>query len=842
MLHFYRSCDVKEPVTVSVCNIDGGCGDDELDDVTDEELFFISDHPGLADIYVEFTITANRMQMCPPIRTSHKIFNGAYVWDESIELPVHYHNLSRDCQLDFAVYDTRGPNHTVCLGRGNLNLFDECGTLKFGKHYITISANGTQKTSQSTALRRIQKDVNKYYSSELVHVHWLDELSNLCILHKLETTLKSSPHRVLTIDLPYFGCDVIYSELSLSLPPEKSEVDTEDPEVLYSDNIAETKHHLQMRSQRRGVLDKHIKPSHATRTKLDEIIAKPPTHILTSDEQDLLWHHRYYLSKREDALPLVLRSVNWELQADVKQAQEVLVEWAEVDISTALGLLSKEFMHPLIREFAVKSLIKVEVEELELILLQLVQALKYEFASHVEKKQKEMDHIQILENNTTDSNDDNGNGTNQQTTKPTVPSTHVSRHRRTLSHLPYTGVLKEFLFTTAATNEYFAHMLYWYLHVEELDTDSEAHVRSMYGVLREQLIQRLQQSEIGSKIAESIHRSLTLMDQLCALSNRVKALKKDRPKKIKALCELLEQEEEFHNINCPLPMNPSVTIKSIQSNDAYVFKSALQPLSLSLIATDGTTHGIIFKNGDDLRQDQLVLQVITLMDRLLKRENLDLKLMPYRCLAATREYGMVERVNATAISATNGIRNFLRERNPDPSAPVGINKDVMDNYVRSLSGYCVITYLLGVGDRHLDNLMITDNGCLFHIDFGFILGRDPKPYPPPMKLTKDMMEAINDGSGELLNLFRSHCFSCFLILRKSARLVLNLFRLMIDSNVNDIALDRDKTLFKVEEKFRLDMDDEGAVKYFKELLDSSLEAFFPRLVEGLHTFAQYFRK
>lgn len=41
---------------------------------------------------------------------------------------------------------------------------------------------------------------------------------------------------------------------------------------------------------------------------------------------------------------------------------------------------------------------------------------------------------------------------------------------------------------------------------------------------------------------------------------------------------------------------------------------------------------VIYKAGDDLRQDQLVLQMFLLMDRLLKRENLDLKLTPYRCV------------------------------------------------------------------------------------------------------------------------------------------------------------------------------------------------------------------
>ena len=310
----------------------------------------------------------------------------------------------------------------------------------------------------------------------------------------------------------------------------------------------------------------------------------------------------------------------------------------------------------------------------------------------------------------------------------------------------------------------------------------------------------------------------------------------------------------------PLPLDPDILITGVRADKSILFKSAQMPARLHFIVSDNKSslaadtasseaseYVVIFKPGDDLRQDQLVLQMTMLMDELLRQENLDLRLTPYKVLATSIKHGFVQYVaNAIPLSevlAQGSIQQFLRRHARDEAAPYGIRPDVMESYVKSCAGYCIITYLLGVGDRHYDNLLLMPKtGRLFHIDFSYILGRDPKPMPPPMKLSKEMVDAMGGEDSHYYQDFKRLSYTAFLHLRRHANLILNLFALMVDTNIADIALEPDKAVKKVQDKFRLDLNDEEAVRYIQSQIDVSITSVAAALVEQAHKFVQYWRK
>eukprot|EP01125_Pyxidicula_operculata_P018418 TRINITY_DN653_c0_g4_i1.p1 TRINITY_DN653_c0_g4~~TRINITY_DN653_c0_g4_i1.p1 ORF type:complete len:866 (+),score=208.78 TRINITY_DN653_c0_g4_i1:55-2652(+) len=796
-------------------------------------------------LYISVQLYANGKPITLPINSPFSSFSSqSYRWDEVIEFPVKYRDLPLSTIVVFTIKAIVAPRKKIDVGGTTFSLFGKKKTLKQGRQKLYVwpgvSGDGSGNPSSTPGrcphgqneMDKIERLIKKFETQEIPRVDWLDKFVGKAIEKVHEESLKSM-NISLFVTTPDFPYPVVFyqkpansaKENNLNIAINNSNEQSNslmtiyDPE-LSNVNPVEEKHIMLTRGRRRGqYLDPDLKPNAEEKENLQKITTYPPTHHLNSDDQELLWKFRFYLRSNKKAMTKFLKCVDWTKPSEVAEASKLMETWAEIDIDDALELLSLQFKdNTLVRSYAVTRLAKTTNEELSLFLLQLVQALRYD-----------------------NTNDSNNNNNNSETSSSSSSTSSTSSSSSSSS-----SDLNKFLLSRAMQSDVIGIQLYWYLTVEARNP--------IFKKILNDFLSELKKQPMGSRLSDIQNEQQILVDKLAKMSNFLRESGWPRPKKEEKVKKMLSKNGggEFSHLASfkpiPLPLHPQVFVTGIKE-DVVIFKSAMQPLLFSFNTKEPynnkNEYKVIYKYGDDLRQDQLVVQLISLMDQLFKKENLDLCLTPYKVLATSNSDGMLQAVPdcknvADVINKykTNSILSFLKEHHPDKSGPYNIKASALDRFLRSCAGYCVITYILGIGDRHLDNLLITTNGELFHIDFGFILGRDPKPLPPPMKVSPEMVEGMGGLYSKEFKQFTSYCCTAYNILRKSSNLILNLISLMVDAEIPHVN-QGEKSVLKIQEKFKLELTDEEANRVMIQLITESVKAVVANFMEDLHRWRKY---
>ena len=227
----------------------------------------------------------------------------------------------------------------------------------------------------------------------------------------------------------------------------------------------------------------------------------------------------------------------------------------------------------------------------------------------------------------------------------------------------------------------------------------------------------------------------------------------------------------------------------------YVFNSKQKPRKISLIGTDDKEYKYLLKSNEDLRQDERIIQVFNFVNSMI---SLDKEVSSKKLLIPI--YPVIPLSNNTGLIGflpnCETISNLISESRKEVDIPINIEISHLffnypkylsgtlmskveafketnkltdkyelagiiwtkslncetwllrrTNYAQSLAVMSVVGYILGLGDRHPNNLMMDrQNGKIIHIDYGdcFEIAMNRKKFPEkvPFRLTRKFKNAL----------------------------------------------------------------------------------------------------
>ncbi|KAJ1937784.1 Phosphatidylinositol (PI) 3-kinase, partial [Linderina macrospora] len=335
-------------------------------------------------LFVTVQLWSSDIPQSLPLQTKYKEKAHMDGWHEWVRFPTKYNELAVDAYITVTLWEQEALWKVAHRGTCRIQLFADDSELVQGSQRLQLVPKGQRAQDMRTLeYDRLFAAVRKYDDGDMQRVDWLDRLTMQRIEETEATEKRQSGTLYIHVSFPKFDFAVVFGEALLDDPitsltsrPKYSLVF--DPEA-YRDNPTETKHRRLLRGYRSGPLDRELKPNASLRDQLNTIVRYAPSQQLTDVEKDLVWKFRFYLATNKKALTKFVQCVDWRDPIESKQATKLLAEWAEIDIDDALELLGSEVTDYAVRAYAVSKLRKANDDELVVYLLQLVQAIRFEY-------------------------------------------------------------------------------------------------------------------------------------------------------------------------------------------------------------------------------------------------------------------------------------------------------------------------------------------------------------------------------------------------------------------------------------------------------------------------------
>jgi len=477
-----------------------------------------------------------------------------------------------------------------------------------------------------------------------------------------------------------------------------------------------------------------------TLPSLIKILKKDPLEKLKEEDIKAILICRDYISTIPSALELFLRAINWCNPLEVSVAHTYLKKWTKIDGEDALSLLDARFPDTQVREYAINRLRDFPDDMIDILMLMLCQCLLYE----------------------------------------------------TFLINP----LADFLIERSLMNpKLIGNSFIWFNRVNMknplFEEKLSAYILQLLMISGKSFL-----SDTFNTIKFNYYLELfTYTSKKESAKNKLRIERKNKNKEKEKNPFLNYFNKAIIGKRKQLPIDPSyICYKLVDNLTILTFDTTQSLLTFRTGKNeDSPERKIVLRIGNDLRQDLLAIQMLRIMDKLWLDNNLDLKLITFKICPTEIFAGYIEFVYFSELykiqnsSGVIGVLDkefiikFLRGTVTDEQSDNDTYDNKIDNFIKSLAGYCVATCVLGVTERSFRNVMIKNNGIFLHINLGHLLGHFKykcgiKTERSLFLLTPEMANVYICENKE--DVFKKCCVKAFNILRHNASKIINPFIIM----------------------------------------------------------------
>ena len=240
------------------------------------------------------------------------------------------------------------------------------------------------------------------------------------------------------------------------------------------------------------------------------------------------------------------------------------------------------------------------------------------------------------------------------------------------------------------------------------------------------------------------------------------------------------------------PFNPSFEIVKI--NKITILSSYTKPILVEAETYNKTTKifkkiKFIIKNDNSLRKEQLISCLIdTLQYKLTvykyQNELNNFEQIPtYQIIMLSCNIALIEFIEDSItlrLINANGftLQNYILNLNINTTLD-----NIKMTFVQSLAISSCISYIIGLGDRHLDNIMINKSGQIFHIDYGYIMDNPLASSLfdiPEIKVTNDIIDFLGGIHSIYYEEFKNLFIKIYNIFRSNKNILHIYFKFICD--------------------------------------------------------------